>query len=156
MYDIARRMQRAVERLLENESLTADLDDAAARLLLAWGVAWTHMIVESTAGLDDAEAWVLNRPRLRAVRRMMRTVNRWATSRSSMDAAASQVMLGKIYDRAFAAVTTSGALDDEARQRFLARAEALQGDPAALVSGLRREAEIAAGLKQDTQGEEDA
>ncbi|MGD8807480.1 MAG: hypothetical protein PVH65_16620 [Chloroflexota bacterium] len=156
MNDIARRMQRAAERLLENESLTADLNDEAARLLLAWGVAWTHMIVESTAGLDEGEARLLNRPRLKATRRMLRTVNRWAGSRGAMDAAADRVLLGKIYDRAVAAATTSGAVDEQARQRFLARAAALQGEPAALVGALRRETEIAVGLKQEPRDEADA
>jgi hypothetical protein len=154
MKELARRMQRAAERLLENESLTADLDDEAARLLLAWGVAWTQMIVEATAGVDEAAAQALNRSRLKATRRMMRTVNRWAGSRASMDAAADRVLLGKIYDWAIAAAGASA--DDEARQRFLARAAALQGETATLVEGLRREAEIAAGLKQAPQDEDDA
>jgi hypothetical protein len=155
MNQLGRRMQRGVERLLENESLTADLDDRAARLLLAWGVAWTQMIVEQTIGLDDAEARALNRPRLKATRRMMRTVNRWAGSRAAMDAAADRVLLGKIYDWAILAATTSGAADDQARERFRARAAVLQGDAAALVSSLRQETEIAVGLKQESQDEPD-
>jgi len=173
MNQLARRMQRAAERLLENESLTADLDDPAARLLLAWGVAWTQMIVEGTAGLDEAAAQEASRPQLKATRRLMRTVNRWAGNRGAMDSAADRVLLGKIYDWAITAASApgpdtaagadstsagaaaSGSVDDEARERFLARAAALRGEPAVLVEGLRRETEIAIGLQQAPQDETD-
>jgi hypothetical protein len=156
MNEIDRRMERAAQRMLENERLTSDLDDGAARLLLTWGIAWSQMIVESTAGLDDAAAREISRPRLKATRRMMRTVNRWAGSRGSMDHAADLVLLGKIYDRAVMAATAGGAGNEVARQRFQDRAAGLQGDPAYLVGALRVETEIAVGLRQDSQGENNA
>ena len=35
--EIRRRVERAAESILENERLTADLDDQAADFLLDWG-----------------------------------------------------------------------------------------------------------------------
>ena len=43
--------RRAVERILEDESLTADLTDAAATLLLDWGLARVEALVQQ-AELD--------------------------------------------------------------------------------------------------------
>jgi len=42
--------QYAVERLLEDESLTANLIDPAARLLLEWGAQQARTIVQQTRG----------------------------------------------------------------------------------------------------------
>lgn len=154
MNELDRRLRIAAERLLENESLTADLDDEAARHLLAWGLAWTQLIVDSTAGPGDDQSAV--EPRLKALRRMMRTANRWAGDRSAMDEAADRVLLGKIYDRAVVAAAPSAAGDPQARQRFIEGAATLQGDPADLLRALRVEAEIAVGLKQNQHCAPDA
>ncbi|HEY71972.1 MAG: hypothetical protein DRJ03_11225 [Chloroflexi bacterium] len=44
---------RAVERILEDESLTADLTDDAARTLLDWGVARAKGLEQEKAKLTD-------------------------------------------------------------------------------------------------------
>ena len=149
MKDVDRRLQKAAESILNNELLTADLDDDAARLLIDWGVAWAQMIAESTTGLDKAAARAISKPRLKATRRMMRTVNRWVSGRDSMDSAADRVLLGKIYDRALLAVSGSASVDERRRDQFLERAAVLRGAPTDLVPGLRSEVEIATGLKSD-------
>ena len=41
--------------LLENESLTADLDDTAAKELLNWESAGAEQVVEGTATLSDED-----------------------------------------------------------------------------------------------------
>jgi hypothetical protein len=64
-------LQSAVERLLEDEALTADLVDPAARYLLDWGIARATAIVRE-AGASPAEA----QARLAALRQQMRALAR--------------------------------------------------------------------------------
>ena len=77
---VERRAARAAESLLENERLTADLDDAAAQVLLDWGIALAKTIAQSTASMDDAAAEEAMYPRMRALRQLLRAVNRGAVS----------------------------------------------------------------------------
>jgi len=152
MNDVDRRIDRAAESILTNERLTADLDDQPAQSLLDWGLAWAQMIAESTAGLDEATASSITKPRLKALRRLMRTVNRWASSRESMDAAADQVLLGKMVEQAALAATAAGSIDEGRRATFLAQAGSLRGAPTHLITNLRAATEIAVGLKNDASG----
>ena len=85
MDNLERRIQRAAERILENASLTDDLDDDAAQVLLDWGVRCAEQIAEDTADLSDDLAEEAMYPRLRALRRLLRAVNRWAPKRQPMD-----------------------------------------------------------------------
>ncbi len=64
-------LRSAVERLLEDEALTADLVDAAARRLLDWGIAQVTVILRET-GAASEEA----RARLAALRQQMRAIAR--------------------------------------------------------------------------------
>jgi hypothetical protein len=73
------RIQRASESILEDESLTAGLDDAAARLLVDWGLDCVHTILE---GESQAEERI--ELRLHAVRDLMRLVARWALNHARM------------------------------------------------------------------------
>jgi transposase InsO family protein len=86
MDSLGQRMQRAAERILENEDLTADLDDDAAKVLLDWGVHCAEQIARDTFGLSVNQAEEAMYPRLRALRRLMRTVNGWAPKQQPMDA----------------------------------------------------------------------
>ena len=79
MDELQRRFERAAEGILENERLTAGLDDEAAAVLIDWGLSWAGVIVIATAGMPDSEAEELLSPRLKANRRLMRYVNRWVT-----------------------------------------------------------------------------
>jgi hypothetical protein len=96
MEDLGRRMQRAAERILENESLTADLDDEAAQVLLDWGVRCAEQIARDTVGLSGDSVEEAMYPRLRALRRLMRSVNRWAVKCQPMD----EETLAKMLDHA--------------------------------------------------------
>jgi len=64
-------LQSTVERLLEDEALTADLVDPAARYLLDWGIAQATAIVRE-AGASPAQA----QARLAALRQQMRALAR--------------------------------------------------------------------------------
>ena len=78
MTDIQIRIRRAAESILENEALTADLDDQAAKVLLDWGVTQAQLIAAETIEMDDTQAEeAMYRP-MRALRKMLRTANKWA------------------------------------------------------------------------------
>jgi hypothetical protein len=48
-------LQKATERILEDESLTADLIDDAAKLLLDWGLAQAKMLIQQAERLSAEE-----------------------------------------------------------------------------------------------------
>jgi len=73
------RIEKAAQSILDNEKLTADLDDDAAQVLLDWGIASAKQIVQGTLGLDDMEAEDAMYQPMRANRRLMRGVNKWAS-----------------------------------------------------------------------------
>ncbi len=72
MSQLGERLRWVAESLLENESLTADLDEEAAQGILDWGLALAEEIVQSTARLDDVKAEEAMEPRLQALRRLLR------------------------------------------------------------------------------------
>jgi hypothetical protein len=83
--DLLKRINRAVSDLVGNESLFADLGTEAAETALDWAIATTRHIVGETDGLDDAAAEAATNPRLRAVRQLIRLVNRIAAGGPGLD-----------------------------------------------------------------------
>jgi len=79
MIAIQERLQRATEAILENEALTADLDDQAANVLLDWGIERAQAITIETTELADDEAEEVMYQPMRALRKMLRSVNKWAS-----------------------------------------------------------------------------
>ena len=77
MIEIEQRIQRAAESILENEALTAGLDDEPAKLLLAWGIDLAQKITAQTAGMDDIQAEEAAYRPMRALRKMLRGANQW-------------------------------------------------------------------------------
>jgi hypothetical protein len=98
MRNVERRIQRAVESILEDPQLTADLDDAAAKLLIDWGVDCATMVARGTADLGEAEAAEAVSERLRAVRLLMREVNRWMGRDAGIDAEGQAKYLSKVLE----------------------------------------------------------
>jgi hypothetical protein len=120
MDPLAERISRAAESILENESLTADLDDSAAKELLAWAVACAERIAASTVGLNQAAAEEAMYRRMRATRRLMRAVNRWLPRRRGMDQEGNQAALEEVIE--LAAVIYGGDFsppNDARRNGFL-------------------------------------
>jgi len=72
--------QRAVESILENETLTADLDDQSADLLLDWALFLAKEAAQGIPGVEGASAEDQFSTRMRNVRQFIRQVNRWAGS----------------------------------------------------------------------------
>lgn len=99
MTELEERTQRAAESILENESLTEGLDDEAAQVLLDWGLACAKTIAQSTEGLTEAEAEEIMSTRLRAVRRLMRPMDKWI-NQEALDSEHSAALLAQIIEQA--------------------------------------------------------
>ena len=95
-FDTERRAAQAAESILINEALTDELNDEAATLLLNWGVAWAERIAHATARLDDEAAREEISPKLKAIRKLMRQVNRWGGNIDSLPEAKQSEIFAKI------------------------------------------------------------
>jgi lactoylglutathione lyase len=142
MNDVELRVQRAAENLLENERLTAGLNDAAAQVLIDWGLDAVKAIAGETSGLSEEEAGKFMAPRLKATRRLMRYVNNWASEREGWDQVEEMDRLGKIYLQVQIVYGHEAkheeAGDDGDRDQFLREIDGLSGDSAELIAGMRR------------------
>ena len=98
--DVTQRVNIAAQGLLENESLTADLDDQAAKTLLEWGLDCVRKIAQDTAGMDEAQAEGDMYPRLRATRTLLRTVNNTVASGSAMNTIFTSELITQIIEQA--------------------------------------------------------
>jgi hypothetical protein len=98
--DIAQRTSRAVESLIENEALITNLDDRTANLLLQWGIDCAEHIVQDTEAMTDDEAEAAMYGRMRALRRMLRQIDRWMPGRRGMGVDANVLFLSKMVDLA--------------------------------------------------------
>lgn len=74
------RINQAVESLLDDETLTSELDDVAADTLIEWGSALAKQIILQTSGMDERAAETFILPRLGNARRLMRQVNHWISN----------------------------------------------------------------------------
>ena len=82
---IRKRLQRQIEGLYSNEALTSDLDDSSAKVFLDWAESRITEIVGLTVDLDDDSADEELYPKMKAVRRMARYINRVARGHSDDD-----------------------------------------------------------------------
>ena len=89
---IKKRLERQIEGLHSNEALTSDLDDYSAKLFLNWAEGRIKEIVDRTADLDDESAEVVMYPKLKAVRRMARYINRAASGQGDTDKLIDKIM----------------------------------------------------------------
>ena len=92
--------QRAVESILENETLTADLDDQAADLLLDWAMSLAKEAAQGVAGINEASAEEQFGNRMRNVRQFIRQVNRWAANPAAATSGEGQSALNKVLELA--------------------------------------------------------
>jgi hypothetical protein len=138
MNDLEQRKRRVAEGILENERLTADLDDTAAEALLDWGIACAKLVAQSTADLDDSQAEEAMYPRLRATRRLMRLVNKWITNWLEPDAEGNTGLLGEIIEQAAIIYgETFNPPQDDRRVAFEEQSLELADRPPQLIMKLR-------------------
>jgi len=85
MVDLIQRKNRAMESLLEDEALTAGLDDTAANELINWGTDCISRVFQQLDGLSESEIEKKIADKLSAIRRLMRFISRWAVNRTGME-----------------------------------------------------------------------
>lgn len=112
-----------MESILENEALTAELDDPAAQAVLAWGEEAARRAALSTADLEDNQAEQELALRLQAVRQMLRAVTRLTSLPADSKATDFEPPLQQ-FTRLYSQLYGSGAVES---------------DLAALVEQLRQE-----------------
>ena len=151
MNELVGRIHRAAESILENERLTADLDDAAAKELLDWGIACVKGVAQSTVGLNDMEARAAMSPRLRATRQLMRLVNRWIARRPDIGAEDSATYLNKIIDQA-AIIHGEDWMVPGRQRRDAFLSQGLVESPVQIIVNLRRLIEITYGVPVNNMG----
>jgi hypothetical protein len=86
------RVRSAVESLLENEALTEGLDAQSASILLDWARANARTLAQR--GGEDME------DRLRSLRLLMRSINRWVSSQPLAAHSDQHPVLGDILEHA--------------------------------------------------------
>lgn len=87
-------LNSALESLLENSSLTDELDDEAADVLLDWGLARVRQLFRQAADQTDPAGYL--DAQLKANRKLLRTVNRWTAGRAALDPAAHAAALQQV------------------------------------------------------------
>ncbi len=97
-FDTTQRAARAAESILGNETLTSDLDDEAASLLIEWGLAWSERVAHSTSHLDDESARESMYSQLKAIRKLMRLINRWGANLEAWDDPQKEKTFAKILE----------------------------------------------------------
>ena len=132
--DFARREQLAIERLLEDERLTADLNDAAATVLLDWGMRQTKEIVADTEMLSNEEAEAAMYPRLRGLRTVMRYANNWFGKRGTAVLEKNQQLIEKIVVKTAVIHPTTFTSADKADQLLFAQETNARSDQTQLVN----------------------
>ena len=121
---VERRISRVAESILENERLTADMDDKAATALMNWGVACGKQIAQATEDMDDETAEEAMYPRLRALRRLMRIVSSWLSKTEAGDSARDAGRLEQVLELAATVYGTDYAPPDaQAIASYLSRYE---------------------------------
>jgi uncharacterized membrane-anchored protein YjiN (DUF445 family) len=138
MEALEERINRAIESILENESLTADLDDDAAKALNDWGITCVNRIAQSITRLDNVEAEKIMSSRLRAVRRLMRSVNKWIGNWQETDAEGHARRLSKVLEQAALIYGERLAQPDDDRCGALLKHLDSMDDPAQMIADLRR------------------
>lgn len=106
-FDLSDRIQRVIDSFMENESLTDELEDAPARLLLDWAMSCARQIVQGTGNLHEEAADEAMAPRLKTLRQMVRSVSRLASSPSPEQDITVELnrfyeLAGKVYGRSIA------------------------------------------------------
>lgn len=136
---IGKRISRVAESLLENERLTSDLDDSAAKELLDWGLSVGRRIVQGTADVDDdEEAEQVMYPRLRATRSLMRDVNRWIASQRQGDIEGRDQAFNNILEQASIIYGRPiDALNAPQRDALIRTQTEYAGDPPKMIAHLR-------------------
>ncbi len=95
-----KRAQRAAEQILTDSSLTDDMNDAEATRLIDWAVAVAKSLALQTVNMDDATAEDYLDPPMKNLRRTVKQFNKLLADMDSMDSAAFQDSVNKVFETA--------------------------------------------------------
>jgi len=98
MPNLQSNLDSALQSVLENEALTADLDDDAAKVLLDWGMARVRLIHRLAVDEPDYEGYISEQ--MRANRKLMRAINNCTVARAEKDDKSHITALGEILTHA--------------------------------------------------------
>ncbi len=97
---LSKRIQRAVESVLENENLVGGLDEISASALQDWGIQNVKRIAEKTGDLDDERAEEAMYPKMKASRSLMRAIRVWVENEQAASAEERAKLWAKIEKKA--------------------------------------------------------
>lgn len=112
---LSSRIQKAVESVLENESLLDGLDEMAASTLQDWGIQNVKRIAEKTGDLDDESAEEAMYPKMKASRSLMRAIRVWIENEQEASAEERTKLWEKIEKKAQDLYTEELRLPDVAK-----------------------------------------
>lgn len=92
------RIQRVVTQILGDMSLTEDMDDAQASVLLDWGSSTARHLALTTIDLEDEQAYAVLDPHLTNLRRTMRRVNKLFANLDGTSADELVGLLGGVFE----------------------------------------------------------
>ncbi len=146
--DLSQYTRQAVESLLENETLTADLDDEAADVLLQWGIDCAKrimretVVVGDTLSSDESAVEAAAYGRMRALRRMLREIDEWASGQAEPGPAA----LAQIASRASIVYGRDLSMLAAQADRLESEMAALSAQPAHQIAQLRQRVQEITGV----------
>jgi hypothetical protein len=148
---MVQRTAAAAESIMENERLTADLDDDAAKVLVDWGIVCAKRMVQRTTGMDDAEAEEGAYPGLRATRGLMRTINNWIKQGQEIEPEERVASLDKVIEHA-AIIYGEDLTPPTSEQRNTFLGHHLADTPPQLIASLREFVEGAGVVEEESSG----
>lgn len=110
---IEERVQQAAEQLLGDESLTDEMDDLEAQILLDWGIGCARQIVEQTFELDDGQAEENLSATLQNLRQVIRRTNKLIGRLSDSDDGMIAESLAGIFESAVPTPSLVSTLPDD-------------------------------------------
>ena len=116
---LTQRINWAADSLLDNETLTPELEDAAAGAALTWATDLCRRVALATAGLDDRAAEAFMAPQLATIGELIRLVSRWAVSYREMDAGIRESFLSQVIQAGGKISPDYQPPDREQQQAFL-------------------------------------
>jgi hypothetical protein len=81
--NVDERIRRAAALILDDASLTGDMNDAEGSRLIDWAVAASRKVAEGTAAMDESQAAEALDAQIQSLRRLVRRINKLIGSMGS-------------------------------------------------------------------------
>jgi hypothetical protein len=134
---IARRERSLIDGILNNESLTSDLNDEDAQEMIDWSVAMAKEAAQVTAGLEEPQAEKIISERMYANRKLMRSIKRLVVEGKDLDHDGHTELLSQIREQA-RLIYGDDALRHKAAQELLGGEQTVAANAERRVAHFRR------------------